>query len=203
MNDSVTRHPLVAAYLDRLARRAAKLGPVRRDELLQEIRAHLDASTSTDPSEAEVEDVLHRLGAPEEIVDAELVDVPSAAKPPWRRAFSSLRPPDLIGLGLLLLGGLLLPPVGYLLGAAMVGLSRRWTPTARLVLAALPAVAVAGVVIVLLARGDWYTPADLFSEPRQTLVGLRRLAADVLPFTALQVLALLAVRLTSSHFDRR
>ncbi|WP_433272406.1 HAAS signaling domain-containing protein [Actinosynnema sp. CS-041913] len=198
MNESVTQHPLVSSYLGRLARQAAPLAAGRRKELLQEIRSHIEVSLPARPSEAEVSALLDRLGTPDEIVDAELVDSGQSSGGRLRTAFAALRPWDATGLFLLLLGGAALPPVGYLVGAALVGLSPRWTPAARLLLVALPCAAALTTVIVLAVNGGWYSPADLLHDPRQTLTGIRDLSLYVLPYTIAQTLALIAVRLLPS-----
>lgn len=67
-------HPAVAGYLDRLARAVQVLPEGRAHELTGEIRDHLtDALSGVDPSDnAAVLDLLDRLGAPEDIVAAEL-----------------------------------------------------------------------------------------------------------------------------------
>ncbi|GAA1331858.1 HAAS signaling domain-containing protein [Saccharothrix algeriensis] len=197
MSKSVTQHPLISSYLDRLTREAVPLTPSRREELVQEIRSHIEDLLPAGPSEAEVSDVLGRLGTPEEIVEAELVDIEEATggragRSPLRTAIASLRPRDVLGMVLLLTGGAVLPPVGYLAGAALVGLSPRWSPAARLLLVALPCTA---GMIVLTGLDGWYTPADLVEDPRRMLTGFLHLGFDVLPCTAVQVLALIAVRL--------
>lgn len=76
---------LVSAYLNRLAEAATAAGlPAdRRDELLTEVAAHIDEARSMGAvSEAEVRDVLDRLGTPTEIVTAAAYDMTYPTPPP-------------------------------------------------------------------------------------------------------------------------
>lgn len=63
-------HPLVERYLARLDAAARRLPRGERRELVDEIRAHLDAGIGPDPAEADVRNVLDDLGDPDEIVAA-------------------------------------------------------------------------------------------------------------------------------------
>jgi len=195
MNESVVEHPVVVSYLEALQLRALSLPSTRREELLLEIRSHIAATLSGTASEAQVRQLLDRLGSPEEIMDAEYDDaqtttgVGRAATPP----IEPLRWRDVTGLTLLLLGGAALPPVGYLAGGVLVGLSRRWPPAARVLLVALPAVIALMAVVDMIQDGQWYAPADLLSAPRTTAGAFLDFGLDVLPYTAAQVLALIVV----------
>ncbi|MDA0180005.1 hypothetical protein OJ997_06840 [Solirubrobacter phytolaccae] len=80
-----TLHPLAEDYLERLDRAAAHLPRARRRELVDDIEAHLLEALSPEPSDAEVREVLARLGAPEEIVDAEAPRPPRPARPAGRK----------------------------------------------------------------------------------------------------------------------
>ena len=80
---------LVRAYLDRLRAAAWNLPPERRDELLAEVREHIDAALAADPQggpEVAARNVLDRLGPPEEIVRAESEGTPYAGAAGDRRA---------------------------------------------------------------------------------------------------------------------
>jgi hypothetical protein len=115
---------LVEQYLARLRTAAAALPVDRRTELVEEIEGHIaDArAAGAAADEAAVRTVLDRLGPPEVIAAAAVDD----AAPPA----VALRPP---GTGLetaavlLLTAGSLVPLVGWLLGAALLWTSRRWT----------------------------------------------------------------------------
>jgi hypothetical protein len=69
---NVHADPLVDDYLRRLAAAASALPAQRRDELMSEIRDHLQEALRDAPAsdEAAVRNVLERLGPPEEIVSA-------------------------------------------------------------------------------------------------------------------------------------
>lgn len=69
MNPSST-HPLVKRYLRRLDDAARRLPRAERRELLDEIRAHLDAGLGPADSEAAVRNLLDDLGDPADIVAA-------------------------------------------------------------------------------------------------------------------------------------
>src|SRR5215216_5178035 len=118
-------HPLVAEYLAALNRASQVLPPTRRAELVEEIEAHLaeKGANRDGVTDADIKNILARLGAPEDIVDAEDRAQPGGDSPP----VIPLRTVDFIGLGLVLIGGATLPPIGYLIGAAILGKSNRWT----------------------------------------------------------------------------
>jgi hypothetical protein len=63
------RHPLVEDYLRDLGKSAARLPRHQREELLAELREHLDAGVADASSEVEIRNLLDSLGSPEEIVE--------------------------------------------------------------------------------------------------------------------------------------
>jgi uncharacterized membrane protein len=63
------RHPLVEDYLHDLERCAARLPRHQRDELVEEVREHLDAGLTEATSDAEIRNLLDSLGTPDEIVE--------------------------------------------------------------------------------------------------------------------------------------
>lgn len=190
LSESVVDHPVMVSYLEALRRRAASLPPERREELLLEIRSHLAETVPGDASEAQVRQALDRLGSPEEIVAAECDD----EQAPVTRPVEPLRWPDVTGLVLLLFGGAALPPLGYLAGGLLVGRSRRWSSEARVLLVAVPAVIGLMVVVGMIQNGQWYSPLDLVAAPRTTVMAFLDFGLDVLPYTAAQVVALIAAR---------
>ncbi|MEV0677139.1 hypothetical protein AB0I60_11505 [Actinosynnema sp. NPDC050436] len=195
MNRSPARHPLVTAYVDALLRAAAPLPRPRREELADEIRSHVDAVLPPDAGEARVREVLDRLGTPEEIVDAEFdAETPGPRGEPPRReppVREPLRRRDVVGLLLVLVGGFAVPPVGYLVGAALVGTSRRWPVVVRVLLVGLPCVAAVVVVAGMVRDGHWYLLSDLVTDPRGAARDFLGIGVWALPFTALQAAALL------------
>lgn len=109
---------LVNDYLEGLDRAAQSLPAERRAELLADVRSHIAESGAT--TEAEVRNVLERLGTPEEIV-AEYEDTQGA--PP--RVEPRLRFQEYATLVLLPLGGFLFF-VGWLVGVVLLWTSDRW-----------------------------------------------------------------------------
>jgi hypothetical protein len=115
-----TTHPLVDDYLRRLERAARVLPGCQRDELLAEIRNHLDAGLRPDASEAEVRNFLEDLGTPADIIDAAQPD-----RAPTRRGAR-----EVFAVLLLLVG---LPPIlGWLVGVALLLWSPLWSARQKL-----------------------------------------------------------------------
>ncbi len=117
----------VETYLDRLARELSDLPVDRRRELIEEIRGHIDEALAStpDPGEADVRNVLERLGDPADIAE-EARDRFGVrrASPTWRdRAAVALLPFG--GLLVLVLG--ILGTVGWVLGAIFLLSSRIWS----------------------------------------------------------------------------
>lgn len=107
---------IVDDYLRRLEEAAAHLQRARRVELVAQIREHVDAALRQEQAagQADVRNVLERLGAPEEIVEA------------------AERAPDgdtsRVGkLDLAALIALLVPFIGLVLGPVLVVISRAWS----------------------------------------------------------------------------
>jgi len=78
---TAARHPLVEDYLKRLWAEAARLPVDQARELVADIDEHLLAALPHDASEAEVRNVLDRLGTPGELVSEAGGDTPVARKP--------------------------------------------------------------------------------------------------------------------------
>lgn len=123
-----TVNRLVADYLARLESASAALPQERRDELLEEIGAHIATARAAGAAadEAAVRTVLERLGEPEVIAAAALDDSP--ATPP-RPGGTSTRPSTALELTavLMLTVGSFLPVLGWLTGAVLLWVSSRWT----------------------------------------------------------------------------
>jgi hypothetical protein len=156
--------PAVRDYLEALDDAAAALDPDRRTDLVAEVREHIDLALieagSTD--EATVHGILERLGAPAEIVAAE-TGATEAPVDSTTVAGSIDRPrlaltPEQRTLLVLLLGSIVLPFVGPILGLWMMAGSERWTLTQKrtaalivVTLLVLPAV----VLIPAAIAGEW------------------------------------------------
>jgi hypothetical protein len=127
----VPRADLRDDYLRRLEAAAARLPRDRREELVTELRAHIDAALAERGSadEATVRDVLERLGSPEEIV-READDAP----PPAARRGTH----DTVALLVLGFGGFVLPGLGWMIGLALVWASPSWSRRQKWIATALP-----------------------------------------------------------------
>ena len=115
-------HSLVDDYLRRLEQEARVLPRRDQQELVAEIRAHVDAALRTDASEADVRNVLDELGTPTEIVAAAQPS-PSGPTRGAREVFAVI---------LLLFGGLVLPLVGWLVGVGLLLSSPLWSGRQKL-----------------------------------------------------------------------
>lgn len=139
---TTTMHPLAEQYLRHLERAAQHLPRADRDELLAEIRSHLDSGLPAGATEGRARNLLAELGTPEDIVAA-------AAPPPQRRRGAR----EIAALLLLLTG---LPPlIGWLAGVGLLLWSPLWTPRQKaLGILVWPGgyVLVAGVPFLLSAR---------------------------------------------------
>jgi hypothetical protein len=123
---NTTVHPLVEGYL-RSLEGAAKVLPRReRDEIVGEIRAHLDEALSPSSTEADVRNVLDSLGTPWDIVAAAGGE-PSTVRRGAREIFALI---------LLVSGGFPVPVVGWFVGLGLLIWSPLWN-TRQKVLGAL------------------------------------------------------------------
>lgn len=126
-------------YLDRLHAAGSSLRPDIRDELLDDVRVHVEEIRSTADSGAEVRQALDRLGTPEQIVaaaaaqeGAPLITTPTPHPPAPRR--TGTRAVDVITLLLLVVGTAvlwpLIGPVALLtwpIGVVLLWISRSFT----------------------------------------------------------------------------
>jgi uncharacterized membrane protein len=97
---TVHTNTLVDEYLRRLDAAAAGLPPHRRDELVTEIRDHLEEALRRTPTsdEVAVRNLLERLGPPEDIVEA------ATDSPPSDQLFGAVRETNSSAIASLLLG---------------------------------------------------------------------------------------------------
>ena len=115
----------VDGYLRSLDEELRDLPPARRRELLEEIRDHIDSALSSgDGGEAELRNVLDRLGDPS--------DIAAEARERFgvRRAKAGAR--EIFTLILLLVGGFLYV-VGWVVGAVLLATSKVWTDREKIV----------------------------------------------------------------------
>ncbi len=116
---------IVSDYLRRLEAAASGLPADRRHELIEEITTHIAEARSASPHQiTDVRTILDQLGAPEEIV--------RAADPIGAAASSRSAMPDRLGwmeiltVVLLLVGGIVLPVIGWVVGVVLLWSSPRW-----------------------------------------------------------------------------
>jgi Protein of unknown function (DUF1700) len=125
MKSTVDR--LVDDYLKRLDRELAGIPRGRRNELVQEITDHIaDARARLEhESEAEIRTLLDRLGDPADIA-AEARE--RVTVQPARRNWV-----DVLALIMLLVGGLILPVIGWFIGVVLLWSSSAWTTGEKLI----------------------------------------------------------------------
>lgn len=141
MTDRDDLPPVVSDYLDRLDAATSDLTPDVRDDLLADVRGHLDEVVERAASEAQLRQALDRLGSPEAIASEARGALPPPAAvqlahpPPPARPATSRRGFDVAAILVLLFGGLVLTLlfgwigtlVGWLTGVGMLWSSRSWT----------------------------------------------------------------------------
>ncbi len=140
--------PIISAYLSRLEAAMATSPPGRRNEIISEIRAHIDEALreAGASDEVTVRNVLQRLGPPEEIA--------SAASTPGPGLLRSRGKLELAALVVLALSGIL-PIVGWAVGVVLVLASDAWSAREKVVGLMLGLVATLSVpLIVILTPGS-------------------------------------------------
>ena len=159
MTATTATEQLIEEYLDRLATATRTLPKTRRDETLAEIREHISVtlSQSKDQDEATVRTILDRLGAPEDIAREAGADLDSAPRATGRRVGAF----EVVTVILLLIGGIVLPVLGWVIGVVLLWASARWT-TRDKVIGTLVVPGGLGVAAwyVLVARGTSTCSAD-------------------------------------------
>ncbi|QIK67878.1 hypothetical protein G7072_17360 [Nocardioides sp. HDW12B] len=90
----VTSHPLVARYLDDLARLLQGVDPVERTEVLDGVREHLETSLhGTDRSDHDVRTALDEVGPPQSVADEVYAGRPDRTAPRELGVTMPVRPP--------------------------------------------------------------------------------------------------------------
>jgi hypothetical protein len=116
-----TTHPLADDYVRRLDRAARVLPRRDREDLIAEIRTHLDSGLPADATEADVRNLLDELGPPENIVAAAAGPQPATPRRGAREVFALI----------LLVTGL--PPLlGWLVGVGLLLWSPLWSTRQKL-----------------------------------------------------------------------
>jgi HAAS len=116
----------VKEYLHELDQELRDLPRSRRQELLGEIHEHIDSALAESPDldEAEVRNVLDRVGDPSDIAEE--------ARQRFGVTRQRSRGLEIAALILLLVGGIILPVVGWFIGLILLWSSRVWTTGEKL-----------------------------------------------------------------------
>ena len=130
---STSADKLVEDYLDRLERKLADFPSARRRELVQEISEHIAEARAglESENEAEIRNLLDRIGDPADIAAEARGPAPEtapAAAPVERRSGAL----DVAALILLLVGGVVIPVIGWLVGVVLLWISNSWTTNEKL-----------------------------------------------------------------------
>lgn len=123
---TTTSHPVAERYLRELERALADVPRARREEIIEEIRGHIAEATAEGRSdEAAVRNVLDELGEPEAIAaDARERFGVSRKKAGAMEGFA---------IALLLIGGLVIPVVGWFIGAILLWISASWSTKEKVI----------------------------------------------------------------------
>jgi uncharacterized membrane protein len=118
----MTSHAAVEQYLGRLQRSMRDLPVTRRDEIVEEIREHIEgmlAEAGPEVSDVDVRNILERVGNPDEIAaEARERFGIKSAKPSWT---------DTAAVILLPIGGLVLPVIGWIVAVVLLWISDVWS----------------------------------------------------------------------------
>jgi hypothetical protein len=148
MTPSALDHPLVRDYLRRLEHATAQMPADERHELRENITMHLREELATSSTDAEVRNTLATLGDPYDIVGAQSTS-------DGRRGRGAQ---EIIAVVLLLIGALIVPVVGWVVGVVLLWSSKAWTRGQKL-LGTFVFPGGLGAVLFL-----WLIPVTLFTE---------------------------------------
>lgn len=115
-------NPLVTRYLRDLERALGDLPRARRQEIVDEIRNHIEEAatpSSEGGAEAELRTILDQLG------DAETIAVEARERFGVARQEGGVL--EGVTIALLLVGGVIVPALGWVFGAVLLWVSRVWT----------------------------------------------------------------------------
>ncbi len=131
--------PLIDAYLKRLRATARALPRARRDELVEQIREHLDEAIAPGADELEVRNALERLGEPDGIVGEEIerlgIRPTRAGRLEW------------ITVVLLPIGFVIIPFFGWILAIVLLWSSPVWSVRQKLMGTFLPPGGLSAILI--------------------------------------------------------
>jgi uncharacterized membrane protein len=131
---STSTDKLVEDYLDPLERELADFPSARRRELVQEISEHIaEARVALESeSEADVRNLLDRMGDPADIAAEARSPVAETAPEGAPIVERRSRALDVAALILLLIGGVVIPVIGWLVGVVLLWISSAWTARQKL-----------------------------------------------------------------------
>ena len=172
---------LVDSYLSELEEALVSAPADRRREIVGEIRAHIDEEMRVlghEPSETDIRRILDSLGEPEAIAG----DVqPRVAPPTARLGFL-----EVAALVLLLIGGFLIPFIGWVAGVVLLWISPAWDLKRKLLgTVVVPLGLAAPFFLLVFAPGGWLPTAlmivlavaAIWSAVHLAREGKKRLAA--------------------------
>jgi uncharacterized membrane protein len=192
---STSADKLVEDYLDRLERELADFPSARRRELVQEISEHIAEARAglESENEAEIRNLLDRMGDPADIA-GEARERPA----PVARKGSAL---DIVALIMLLVGGVIIPLVGWLVGVVLLWVSEAWSTREKL----FGTIVVPGGLALPIFLELYATSSELCTSGnggQTTCEGGRPLVVDILVIGAMSVL-LIAPFVTTVFLARR
>lgn len=134
--------PTVRGYLADLNRVLRDVPHGRREEVTRDIRAHIDSALvdTGDQSPAMVASILDQLGPPEEIAAAARAELPMVEPRMATR--------DVATIVLLLVGGFVLPFIGWAIGVVLLWTSEAWRVRNKIVATLLVPGGLLGVLLL-------------------------------------------------------
>jgi uncharacterized membrane protein len=197
---------LIEDYLRTLERELDGLPWARRREVLDEISEHISAARAEleNESESAIRTMLDRLGDPADIAAEAGVRVADAE--PTTPLRSSAGWQEIAALILLLLGGLVIPVVGWVIGLILLWSSNVWTTREKLLgTLVVPGGLLVPVAIFLMAGGSAQSCASLGDGSVTCTGGESGLMQVVLyaSFIALLLAPVLVVIFLARRMNRR
>ncbi len=169
---------LIGDYLSHLEAEARLRTPEQADEIVTGVREHIEAALAEAGrrDEATVRTIIDGLGRPDAIVAAGIADG-DQRRPTGERGSSSMAEDsslganEIVALLLIIVGGVLLPIIGPVVGMAFAWVSRRWSRRLKVALTLLAVTIIAITLVVLIPFWSQAvrTPTNLPTLNVQTL----------------------------------
>lgn len=152
---------LVADYLQQLSTAASAMPANRRTELIDEIASHIAEARAAEPGASgdslRVRNILERLGDPADIVRAAAEPAESGGSSGAGRDPGAL---EICAVLFLLIGGVVIPVLGWIVGVILLWISPRWRRREKLLGTLVWPGGLLAPVLVLLAGGLALIPAS-------------------------------------------